>query len=46
MPDRLKMRSPAYCNLSALNEISAGWMMSDVIAALGSLDIVLGEIDR
>ena len=46
MPDRLKMRSPAYCNLSVLNEISAGWMMSDVIAALGSLDIVLGEIDR
>ena len=46
MPDRLKMRSPAYCNLSILNEISAGWMISDVIAALGSLDIVLGEIDR
>tara|TARA_S200000501_G_scaffold134380_2_gene127202 strand:+ start:15419 stop:16555 length:1137 start_codon:yes stop_codon:yes gene_type:complete len=46
MPDRLKMRSPAYCNLSVLNEISEGWMMSDVIAALGSLDIVLGEIDR
>ena len=40
MPDRLKMRSPAYCNLSVLNEISEGWMMSDVIAALGSLDIV------
>ncbi len=46
MPSRLKMRSPAYCNLSILNEISAGWMMSDVITILGSLDIVLGEIDR
>ncbi len=45
-PYRLKMRSPAFCNLSVLNEISAGWMMSDVIAILGSLDIVLGEIDR
>tara|TARA_Y100000996_G_scaffold310018_1_gene246583 strand:+ start:1427 stop:2566 length:1140 start_codon:yes stop_codon:yes gene_type:complete len=46
IPSRVKMRSPAYCNLSALNEISAGWMMSDVITILGSLDIVLGEIDR
>ena len=46
MPSRLKMRSPAYCNLSILNEVSAGWMMSDVITILGSLDIVLGEIDR
>ena len=40
------MRSPAYCNLSVLNEISSGWMISDVITILGSLDIVLGEIDR
>jgi NADH-quinone oxidoreductase subunit D len=46
MPSRLKMRSPAFCNLSVLNEISAGWMISDVITILGSLDIVLGEIDR
>ena len=45
-PTRLKMRSPAYCNLSVLNEISSGWMISDVITVLGSLDIVLGEIDR
>jgi len=45
-PVRLKMRSPAYCNLCALSEIAEGWMMSDVIAILGSLDIVLGEIDR
>ena len=46
IPTRLKMSSPAYCNLSVLNEISAGWMISDVITVLGSLDIVLGEIDR
>jgi len=46
MPSRLKMRSPAFCNLSVLNEISAGWMISDVITVLGSLDIVLGEIER
>jgi len=46
IPLRVKMRSPAFCNLSVLNEISEGWMISDIIANLGSLDIVLGEIDR
>ena len=46
IPYRLKMRSPAFCSLSALAEISEGWMISDVITILGSLDIVLGEIDR
>jgi len=45
-PDRIKMRSPAFASLSVLDEISRGWMISDVIAILGSLDIVLGEIDR
>jgi NADH-quinone oxidoreductase subunit D len=45
-PTRLKMRSPAYCNLSALEEVATGWMISDVAVILGSLDIVLGEIDR
>ncbi|MCH8837946.1 MAG: NADH-quinone oxidoreductase subunit D [Candidatus Marinimicrobia bacterium] len=45
-PYRVKMRSPAFCNLSVINEIARGWMISDVIAVLGSLDIVLGEIDR
>lgn len=46
IPYRVKMRSPAYCNLSVLAEIGEGWMISDVITILGSLDIVLGEIDR
>ena len=46
VPLRLKMRSPAFCNLSVLGEIAEGWMISDVITILGSLDIVLGEIDR
>ena len=45
-PYRVKMRSPCFCNLSALNEIGAGWMISDIIAILGSIDIVLGEVDR
>jgi len=46
IPLRVKMRSPAFCNLAVLSEIAEGWMISDVIAILGSLDIVLGEIDR
>ncbi len=46
VPVRVKMRSPAFCNLSVIGEIAEGWMISDVIAILGSLDIVLGEIDR
>ena len=46
VPLRLKMRSPAFSNLSVLGEIGEGWMISDVITILGSLDIVLGEIDR
>ncbi len=46
VPSRVKMRSPAFTALSVLDEISRGWMISDVIAILGSLDIVLGEIDR
>ena len=46
IPYRVKMRSPAFTALSSLGEIAQGWMLSDVIAILGSLDIVLGEIDR
>ena len=46
IPYRVKMRSPAFTALSVLDEIGAGWLLSDVLAILGSLDIVLGEIDR
>ncbi len=46
IPQRLKMRSPAFSNLSVISEIAEGWMISDLITILGSLDIVLGEIDR
>jgi len=45
-PYRLKMRSSAFVNLSVLPEISEGWMLADLVTILGSLDIVLGEIDR
>ena len=43
---RLKARSPAYSNLSLLHEIAPGTMVADMVAIIGSLDIVMGEIDR
>ncbi|MDP2361301.1 MAG: NADH-quinone oxidoreductase subunit D [bacterium] len=46
LPERVKVRAPAFCNLSIIDEISRGALIGDVVAILGSLDIVLGEIDR
>jgi NADH-quinone oxidoreductase subunit D len=45
-PSRVKARSPAFCNLSLISQISKGAMIADMVAIIGSLDIVLGEIDR
>lgn len=45
-PYRVKARSPCFVNLSVLPSISRGSMVSDVVAIVGSIDIVLGEIDR
>jgi NADH-quinone oxidoreductase subunit D len=45
-PYRLKIRAPSYINLESLCTMVKGRMISDVIAVIGSLDIVLGEIDR
>lgn len=46
IPVRLKCRSPAFVNLSLLPEISKGAMIADAVAIVGSIDIVLGEVDR
>ncbi|MBX9850284.1 MAG: NADH-quinone oxidoreductase subunit D [Cytophagaceae bacterium] len=46
IPFRCKGRSPSMVNLSVLPEISRGVMLADLIAILGSVDIVMGEIDR
>ena len=46
IPYRLKMRSPAFCNLSAISDVGEGLLISDLVSLLGSIDIVLGEIDR
>lgn len=45
-PYRLKIRAPSFSNLAAIRDISIGAKVADLIAILGSLDIVLGEIDR
>lgn len=45
-PDRVHFRGPSFVNLSALPVMSEGEMVADVVAVIGSLDIVLGEIDR
>ncbi len=45
-PARFKIRSPCFHNLSTLAEMAQGEYIPDLIASLGSLDIVLGEVDR
>ncbi|WP_152040462.1 NADH-quinone oxidoreductase subunit D [Salinigranum salinum] len=45
-PARFKIRSPCFSNLQTLPEMSEGEFIPDMIASLGSLDIVLGEVDR
>lgn len=46
VPWRLKVRAPSFVNLSILPEITRGVLVADLIAILGSIDIVLGEVDR
>ncbi len=45
-PWRMKVRSPSFVNLQSLSTMVHGRLVADVITAIGSLDIVLGEIDR
>jgi NADH-quinone oxidoreductase subunit D len=46
VPNRLKIRSPSFCNLSIVSRLLPGHMVSDIPAILGSLDFVMGECDR
>ena len=45
-PYRVKIRAPGFAHLSALNEMSKGHMLADMVAIIGTQDIVFGEIDR
>ena len=45
-PYRLKARAPGFPHLAAMNELARGHMLADVVAIIGTMDIVFGEIDR
>jgi len=45
-PYRLKIRAPGFAHLAALDEMARGHMIADVVAIIGTQDIVFGEIDR
>ena len=45
-PYRLKIRAPGFSHLAAMDEMTSGHMISDVVAVIGTMDVVFGEIDR
>ena len=45
-PYRMKIRSPSFAHLSAMDELSRGHMLADAVAIIGTMEIVFGEIDR
>ena len=45
-PYRCKIRAPSFINLTVLRELLIGWKMADLIVIFGSIDIVVGEVDR
>ena len=45
-PYRLKLRAPGFSHLAALDEVGKGHMIADIVALIGTMDIVFGEIDR
>jgi len=46
VPARVKVRGPSFCNLSILNEVARDCLLGDVPAIVGSIDVVMGEVDR
>jgi NADH-quinone oxidoreductase subunit D len=46
MPYRVRVRPPSFINLQALEKMAKGSLVADVVAIIGTLDIVLGEVDR
>jgi NADH:ubiquinone oxidoreductase subunit D/NADH:ubiquinone oxidoreductase subunit C len=45
-PYRCKIRAPSYINLTVLRDMLVGWKMADLITIFGSVDVVMGEVDR
>jgi NADH:ubiquinone oxidoreductase subunit D len=45
-PYRCKVRSPAYHNMHVLPQIAKGHFLADLVALIGTIDVVFGEVDR
>ncbi len=45
-PIRCRVRAPSFCNLSVTHEVAKDCLIADIVALIGSIDIVLGEVDR
>jgi NADH-quinone oxidoreductase subunit D len=45
-PYRLKLRAPGFAHLAAMDDMARGHMIADVVAIIGTMDVVFGEIDR
>ena len=45
-PDRYRVRPPSFINLTVLEDMCLGHTVADVMVILGSIDIVMGEVDR
>ena len=45
-PHRCSVREPSFVNLQALAALASGYLMADVVAIIGSIDTVLGGVDR
>ena len=45
-PYRVKLRAPGFVHMAALEEMVRGHMLADVVAIIGTIDVVFGEVDR
>jgi NADH-quinone oxidoreductase subunit D len=45
-PYRVKLRAPGFVHMAAMDEMVRGHMLADVVAVIGTMDIVFGEVDR
>jgi NADH-quinone oxidoreductase subunit D len=45
-PFRVKIRAPSFANLQVLSKLAEGRLLSDLIALIGTIDIVLADVDR
>jgi NADH-quinone oxidoreductase subunit D len=46
IPSRVKARGPSFCNLSIMHHVGRDCLLADIPAIIGSIDVVMGEVDR